>query len=64
MVFPRSLPVSNMYVYEGRDYSKDPSDEDKVAFDKLVTGMLWNITAMLWNITGTTPVGGGADSYK
>ncbi|KAK3736329.1 hypothetical protein QZH41_020800 [Actinostola sp. cb2023] len=32
--------ADSMYVYEGRDYSKETSDRDKDAFDKMVTDML------------------------
>jgi len=31
-----------MYVYEGRDYSKETSDRDKDAFDKMVAGIYMN----------------------
>ena len=27
-----------MYVFEGHDYSKEPSDKDKSAFDELIAG--------------------------
>jgi len=37
-LFP-SLAPENMYVYEGRDYSKS-SDADKKTFDQLLTGNL------------------------
>ena len=33
------IPVSHMYMYEGRDYSSDPSGEDRTAFDKLLAGI-------------------------
>ena len=32
------LSVENMYVYEGRDYSKETSDRDQQAFDNMVAG--------------------------
>jgi len=37
-LFP-SLALENMYVYEGRDYSKS-SDADKKTFDQLLAGNL------------------------
>ncbi|KAJ7316089.1 hypothetical protein JRQ81_002251, partial [Phrynocephalus forsythii] len=30
------MPESHMYVYEGKDYSKEPSREDQKAFDQLI----------------------------
>lgn len=32
------LSVENMYVYEGRDYSKETTDRDQQAFDNMVAG--------------------------
>lgn len=30
--------VGNMYVYEGRDYSRETTEADKTAFDKCLKG--------------------------
>ena len=30
-----------MYVFEGHDYSREPSDKDKSAFDELISGTFW-----------------------
>ena len=30
-----------MYVFEGHDYSKEPSVKDKSAFDELIAGMFF-----------------------
>jgi len=41
----------SMYVFEGHDYSKEPSDKDKSAFDELIAGIF---CAALFRPSGAT----------
>ena len=38
MLFDFFFSVESMYVYEGRDYSKETTDRDQQAFDNMVAG--------------------------
>ena len=45
------LFAESMYVFEGHDYSKEPSDKDKSAFDELIAGIF---CAALFRPSGAT----------
>ena len=40
---PEAGESGNMYMFEGKDYSKEPSAEDVKAFENLLKGKFWLI---------------------
>ena len=51
--------VSNMYVYEGRDYSKETSVTDQQAFDNMVAGKVVALSKKLASVYTRASFDGG-----